>query len=1103
VGSTGLATRVGPAAAEELRQEHFRLLREAVEASGGHEVKNVGDGLMVVLQSSSSAVECAVGMQQRLDRRNRRADEQMMVRIGISAGEADHEDDDYFGPPVVEASRLCNAAAGGQILCGELVRMMAREGREFRSAGKLTLKGLPEPFPAFEVIWEPAAAEFGTIPLPPRLREVPPVGYVGRRAEREGLAYLLDEAREGARRIAFISGEPGIGKTRLASHAAVEAHGDGANVLYGRCNEELTAPYGPWVQALGYYVSESSEDVLREHVERHGSHLMRLVPELDHRLPDVAPPPEGDPETDRYLLFGAVAGMLEEASSAVPLMLILDDLHWADKPSLVLLRHLVTGGGEMRLLLLGTYRESDLARGHPLGELLADLHSEPGVSRVPLTGIEPEDVVSIMEAAAGHEMDETGQRLAQAITRETEGNPFYVGELLRHLVESGALVQQPDGRFRLEGRIADLGLPQSVREVVGRRVARLSEPAQRVLGVAAVIGRDFDVDLLSRIVDAGEDELLDMLDEAVAASVVNESGDHVGHFGFAHALINHTLYEDLGATRRARLHRRIAEALEEVCGPDPGPRVGELAHHWIRATVPSESAKALDYAGRAGARALAELAPDDALRWFDQALELQAEQSDADTAVRCKLLIGRGQAQRLTGEGDFRDTLLDASRLARDLGDPELLARACLENTRGQASQHGEVDAERVDLLETAIELAGREDEARRARLLALLALELNWDPDSERIDRLAEEALELARRSGDDRTLATVLYYCGLATQGAANARERHPLMTELIDVAGRTDDAVLLFCAANLESIFAGEVGDFAAVDGALARLEALANQVGQPSFKWADLFYRGARERIAGNLDEAERLATEAAAMDEPDAFMVFAAQIAGIRWEQGRAEELRDLMEQAIDNFPGISGFRAGLAIFDALLDRFDDARRMLDAELERGLDQIPRDQSELASLVIWSDVAFETRARDVAAELYDRLSPSRGLVMWNGAIAYNSVDHYLAGLCSLLGRYDEAVELFESAVELQKRIPAPIWLARTRHWYGRTLLDRDAPGDPEHGREMLNEAIELATTHGAAHVERRAREAIEAPSARRSEGFAEPSTSQASIDAPHL
>ena len=218
-------------------------------------MKNVGDGLMVVLQSSSSAVECAVGMQQRLDRRNRRADEQMMVRIGISAGEADHEDDDYFGPPVVEASRLCNAAAGGQILCGELVRMMAREGREFRSAGKLTLKGLPEPFPAFEVIWEPAAAEFGTIPLPPRLREVPPVGYVGRRAEREGLAYLLDEAREGARRIAFISGEPGIGKTRLASHAAVEAHGDGANVLYGRCNEELTAPYGPWVQALGYYVT--------------------------------------------------------------------------------------------------------------------------------------------------------------------------------------------------------------------------------------------------------------------------------------------------------------------------------------------------------------------------------------------------------------------------------------------------------------------------------------------------------------------------------------------------------------------------------------------------------------------------------------------------------------------------------------------------------------------------------------------------------------------------------------------------------------------------------------------------------------------------------
>src|SRR5207302_10371877 len=210
---------------------------------------------------------------------------------------------------------------------------------------------------------------------------------------------------------------------------------------------------------------------------------------------------QSDPETERYLLYGAVAGLLEEATREAPMVLILDDLHWADKPSLSLLRHLVTQGGEMRLLAIGTYRDSDLTRSHPLAELLADLHREEGVSRIPLTGLEEDHVVTLMEAAAGHELTGPGRRLAQAIVRETDGNPFYVAELLRHLREAGALVQGPDGRFRIEGRIEDLGLPQSGREVVGRRVKRLSEPSRQALAVAAVIGRDFDVDLLARVLE--------------------------------------------------------------------------------------------------------------------------------------------------------------------------------------------------------------------------------------------------------------------------------------------------------------------------------------------------------------------------------------------------------------------------------------------------------------------------------------------------------------------------------------------------------------------------------------------------------------------------
>src|SRR5947208_7802946 len=413
VGSTGLATRVGPAAADGLRRDHFAILRQAVEATGGREVKNVGDGLMVVFQSCSKAVGCGVEMQQRLEYRNRRADEQFAVRIGISIGESDVEDGDYFGPPVVEAARLCDAAGGGQVLCGDAVRAMAREGHDFRSVGTLELKGLAEPFPTYEVQWEPWAADAGTLPLPPRLREVPPVGYVGRRAEREGLTFLLDQARGGSRRVAFISGEPGIGKTRLATQLAVHGHGEGATVLYGRCDEDLGVPYGPWVRALRHYVAEAPEEALRAHAERQGGELANLVPEVRGRIPDYPKPRETDPETERYLLFGAVASLLEDATRESPLVLILDDLHWADAPSLSLLRHVATYDAPMRLLLLGTYRDSELASGHPLAVLLADLHREEGVSRIPLGGLEDANVIAIMEAAAGHELTSEGRRLAQ------------------------------------------------------------------------------------------------------------------------------------------------------------------------------------------------------------------------------------------------------------------------------------------------------------------------------------------------------------------------------------------------------------------------------------------------------------------------------------------------------------------------------------------------------------------------------------------------------------------------------------------------------------------------------------------------------------------
>src|SRR5262249_52334180 len=283
-----------------------------------------------------------------------------------------------------------------------------------------------------------------------------------------------------------------------------------------------------------------------------------------------------DPETERYLLYAAVADLLEGASVRQPLLLILDDLHWADQQTLSLLRHVLTAAPSMQTMVVGTYRDSDLGPDNPLTALLADLHRDQGGERMELTGLEAADVLELMEAAAGQELEADGRELATEIARETAGNPFFAGELLRHLTESGAIEQGEDGRWRVVGDLSELGLPRSVREVIGRRVERLGSDARTALTAAAVIGRDFDLDLLLAAVDMPETQLLDLLEEAVAASLLRENSEHPGRFTFAHALAEHALYEDLGTTRRARLHKRVAEALEEQCGDDPGERLGEL-----------------------------------------------------------------------------------------------------------------------------------------------------------------------------------------------------------------------------------------------------------------------------------------------------------------------------------------------------------------------------------------------------------------------------------------------------------------------------------------------------------------------------------------------
>jgi class 3 adenylate cyclase/tetratricopeptide (TPR) repeat protein len=1088
VGSTGLATRIGPGAAEELRREHFALIRAVVDEAGGREVKNTGDGVMVAFDGTSQAVSCAVAVQQGFERRNRKSDEQLLIKIGLSVGDATAaEDGDYFGMPVVEAARLCDRASGGEILAKEIVAHLAadRHGHAFKSVGDLELKGIAEPLPTIEVAWEPLGEEGSPLPLPPRLQEIPPGGFVGREQERERLAQLLREASEGNRRVALISGEPGIGKTRLSTHTALEARSQSAIVLYGRADEELALPYGPWIEALKHYVEHAPEPVLREHVERHGGELTRLLPQLDERIPGVPRPRETDPETERYLLWGAVAGLLREASSQDALVLILDDLHWADKPTLQLLKHVTLQGVGTRALMIGTYRESDIARGHPLSEVLADLRREPGVERIAVKGLDEHAVVEIMERAAGHELDEAGKQLAKELYRETDGNPFYTGELLRHLLESGGVYQHESGRWMVRGELSELGLPQSVREVVGRRIERLGEETRRALSVSSVIGREFDVELLLKVNGQSVDELLPLLEEAVGASVLTESATVPGRFSFAHALINHTLYEDIGITRRARLHRRVADALDGMLGEDPGARVAELAQHWAQATTVVEP-KAISYARLAGERALEELAPDEALRWFKQALDFDARRMEHDAAERCDILIGLGEAQRQIGDAAFRATLLEGSRIADELSDPDRAARAALANNRGTQSVYGEVDEERIAALERALELDGLRNPARCARLISLQALELELGPHHERRRALADRAIALAREAGDDRALAHVLRDSAIVLEGPdTDLQLRRALVDEQLKRSEQIGDPALRCWAALSDMGVSAEAGDLERAGTAGRRLRAIADELGQPTLRWFGCYFNASWQLLCGDLAEAERLAEQALQIGtnsgEPDVFMIYGAQLGVIRLLQGRIHEIVELIEQGVEANPGLPAWRGGLAQAYAWLGRTGEASAIVEAAASDRFEHLPRDLVHLSALATYADVASLLGAKDAAEILYRKMEPWKERIVWGSAVTYGYVGMYLGMLAAACGWHERADEHLRLACELQEQKGMWVWAARAHLGWAEALAGR---GETDCAHTEAARALELSREHGYGAIEARAAAIVETDSVAR-------------------
>jgi class 3 adenylate cyclase/tetratricopeptide (TPR) repeat protein len=1083
VGSTRLATSVGPVRADELREEHFALLRDAIAGFQGKEVKNTGDGLMIAFSSASAAVKCAVAMQQLFDRRYRNAEQGLHVRIGLGAGESTVKDGDYFGMPSIEAARLCAQAPTDGILISGLAKTLAGrcEGVEFESAGELELKGFPDPVEAFSVSWAPIAEETSGVsrwPLPALLRAVPPVSYVGRVEERAGIEEALVLARDGARQVVLLCGEPGIGKTRLSGYGAHRAHAEGFAVCWGACSEEFAVPYEPWIEVCSQIVEHAPQELLDSHVERHKGELGRLARNLERRVEDLPAPQASDPETERYLLFSAVAGLLQEVSQTVPLCLVLDDLHWADGQSVALLKHVVRSVEQGALHLIATYRDSDLGKDHPLTAVLGDLRRVEGVQRISLHGLGADEVAEIMTAVAGHELEADGVELAGQIATETDGNPFFVGEVLRGLSESGALVfDEAGGRWSIDGSAA-IALPESVREVIERRVERLGDEALEVLTQAAVIGRVFDLKLLESMLDIDEGRLLDHLEGAVAASLLAESSERVGQFRFAHALINQTLYQGLGGTRRARMHQRVAESLERLYGQDPGEHLAELALHWRLAAISVEKAKAADYALKAGQQALASLAPGEAVKLFADAVGLTTE---TDSRERCEALIGLGEAQHQTGQATFRETLLDASRIASALQAADLAAQAALANTRGgYPTMIGEVDAERLQAIERAIELDDPPTQTRRARLLATKAMELTYDPGLERRRMLAEEALSLARGVHDLRTLGEVLQLAGACLYAGGTLDWRGTVVEEFSRCAAQLGDPALKFWSHVHGCFISFERGDFERVRLDLEQADAIARELGQPTMRWIATCFQAAWKLSCGDFVAGEELAQRALRIGreagEPDSFVAYGTALTFIRRYQGRAAEIVDAVKQNVDAYPRIPAWRASLPWILCAAGRSAEARALLDEAALDGLENAP---DSLTAVTFYAEVAIETGSSSAASSLYRLMEPYSSQFVCNSLAGYGHVRMWLGLLAGLLGEHEQADHDLAFACEFYETNGLLLWLARTHLGWAEALAAR---GEKESALEHAAQALELSREHGYGLFEPRAAALVETESA---------------------
>jgi predicted ATPase/DNA-binding CsgD family transcriptional regulator len=892
-------------------------------------------------------------------------------------------------------------------------------------------------------------------------------GFIGREAELAAIGKLLEGAVAGHGATVALAGEPGIGKTHTAQVVGEWAASRGMQVLLARCDEEPGAPpYWPWLQLVRGWLDSHDDAAVQRVIGRAAAPLSEIVPEIAERAPGCEPPPAiVDPMQARFRLFDAMSGFWRRAAADQPLLLIVDNLHWADASSLRLLEFLAPDFAGCALLLVITYRDLELSRRHPLSGTLGELARQPGFQRLRLLGFSRPETMRMIGLAGGVGVPAA---LADALHDQTEGNPLFVGEMTRLLLQEGRL----DGTPWTAQRI-----PEGIKEVIGRRLNRLSASTNQVLASAAMIGRGFGTPLLLRVMDdPDEDACLQALEEALQAHVI-EALPGRGRYHFAHALFRETLYDEIPPPRRSRLHAKVVQALERTYGDDLEPHLPALAYHAWAALPGGDPSRAVEYAQRAAEQASAMFAHEEAARSYRLALEALDSGAGADRLVRCQLLNAVGEAQTRAGEYLLAQQAFDeAARLATRQGLATELARAALgfETATWCPGMPGVAAAR---LLREALNATGTGDLALTARLLSALGRALIFSGEEAQAMKVYEQAVAMARRSADPAIIASTLAATLTARWQHDRVSERIANANEAAQLAMAAGNRHLLFEASAWRMFDCFELGDMGAWREQIVQYERGAEELREPFLRYVAASSRTMHALFEGRFTEAEQLAGRALEigrrMPGLDAAGVYGVQMFTLRREQGRLDEVAPLVRHFVAGSGG-DLWRPGLALIYAELGELDAAREQFELLAADSFSSLVRDGVWVASVTYLAQVCCALGDTARAPLLYELLAPysGRNLLAGTSIACFGAADAMLGALCATTQRWQDAQRHFEAALALDERQGARPALAHARYYYARMLLSRGGEGDRALALTLLDAAAHDAAALGMAALVRR-------------------------------